>query len=263
MDERDDFADQEPLEEMFSLDDLSAAYARAIAESDEMETTRDGGIASKRTSTEPSRAGGAGHASILGDESQESEEGVNPQMIIEAALFVGHPENRPVTSAMIAKTMRGVSSVEVEQLIEKLNEGYRQSANAIEIYREGDGYRMGVRESMRTVKSAFYGKVRETRLNQPAIDVLSLVAYQPGITLATINEQRGKESGPIVNQLVRRELLEVKRHLSSGSSSSAASSKGPRSPALYFPTVRLLNLLGIESLEDLPMVDDTDVSPLT
>lgn len=253
MDDENDFDNEEPLEEMFSLDDLSAAYARAIAESGGHNESSDDEKSPAEEALATAASPPTEDSAIIGTPDADSEDGVDPQMIVEAALFVGHPNNTPITAVMIAKTMRGVSAVEVEQMIDQLNRGYRQSGHAFQVHREGDGYRMGICDSMRKVQGAFAGKVRETRLNQPAIDVLSLIAYQPGITLATINEQRGKDSGAIVNQLVRRELLEVKRETSTG----------PRPPAQYFPTVRLLNLLGIESLDDLPMVDDSDVSPLS
>jgi segregation and condensation protein B len=241
----DDELDEEGCEE-YSLEDLGAAYARAMAESEpnfvpqpttEPQTTVE-------VESEPIVAS-------LGDDDDAS--AINPMSIVEAALFVGHPDNRPLTAAQIAGTMRGVSAEEVEQIIVELNQIYRRDGHPFTITARDAGYAFGLNDSMRSVRSMFYGKVRETRLNQASIDVLALVAYQPGVNAATIADQRGKDSSAILNQLVRRELLEVRREAKNG---------GKPVPC-YYPTERLLNLLGLTSLEDLPQVDEADIAPRT
>lgn len=242
-----DFNAGEDEEEGFSLDDLGAAYAKAMAESGLLPPM----------SEQPGQASGADDPPIEHADSEPTsheddvEGGVSPLSIVEAALFIGHPENKPLTAAQMAATMRGVSAEEVDEIVLQLNEIYRQNGHAFQIVQRDSGYVLGISHELRSVRSAFYGKVRETRLNQAAIDVLALVAYQPGITSATISEQRGKDSGAIVNQMVRRELLEVRRE--------------PREDGkpltCYYPSARLLNLLGLRSLEDLPHVDEADISP--
>lgn len=248
-------------EEEFSLEDLGAAYARAMAESgllpepppeaeaDDSEADQgdaDRGDAAILSEAAPGRPTAGGAAAEDADELA-----ISPTAIVEAALFIGHPDSRPLTAAQIAATMRGVSADEVEQIVDELNAGYEQNGHAFWIERRDGGLWMGVRDSLRSVRSAFYGKYRETRLTQGAIDVLALVAYQPGVTAAKISDQRGKDCGPIVNQMVRRELLEMRRE---------PQGEGKPVPKFY-PTTRLLNLLGLRSLDDLPQVDETDIAP--
>jgi chromosome segregation and condensation protein ScpB len=252
-----DAGDEDEVE--FSLEDLGAAYAKAMAESGLLPAAGEGisEQATGRLSSEADRGGEGSEANELtvpatGGDADEDAEPVTPLAIVEAALFVGHPENVPLTAAQIAATMRGVSAAEVETMVDQLNAIYQQEGHAFEIVRrDGGGLWMGIREGLRPVRSAFYGKVRETRLNQAAIDVLALVAYQPGSTAKQISEQRGKDSSAVVNQLVRRELLEVRRE-------SDGQGKGV---AHYHPTDRLLNLLGLRELSDLPLVDEADISP--
>lgn len=245
-------------EETFSLDDLGAAYARAMAESGLLPDPPELPV-----ETEPSagdRAGigeGEGIAATGEPESRSSaasEEhplAISPTAIVEAALFVGHPENHPLTAAQIAATMRGVSADEVEEVVDELNAVYEREGHAFRIHRRDGGFWFSLSEPMRSVRSAFYGKVRETRLTQSAIDVLALVAYQPGVTAKKLSDQRGKDCSAIVNQMVRRELLEMRRE---------GQDHGKPVPALY-PTTRLLNLLGLRDLDDLPHVDEADVAP--
>ena len=73
------------------------------------------------------------------------------------------------------------------------------------------------------------------------------MAYQPGITAQKVQDQRGRESGPLLNQLVRRQLLRMER---------IKPPEGGRAIPHYHPTERFLFLFGLETLEDLPQVDE-------
>jgi segregation and condensation protein B len=111
----------------------------------------------------------------------------------------------------------------------------------------GAGYRMQLAEDLSGIKDRFYGRVRDIRLNQAAIDCLALVSYQPGISRTKLEEQRGQPSGAILNQLVRRQLLEMRRE-----------GPGKQAGPHYYPTERLLQLAGLASLEDLPQAEELD-----
>jgi segregation and condensation protein B len=249
-DDDQNISEPEEDEDDFSLDDLGAAYARAMAESGMLPAPADADEnAATDQGADPDQSGLESELGLADD--SESVGGISPLSIVEAALFVGHPENHPLTSAQLAATMRGVSADEVEQIIEELNQIYDDADHAFRIHRRDAGYIFGLKEELRSVRSAFYGKIRETRLNQASIDVLALVAYQPGITSAMISDQRGKDCSAVVNQLVRRELLELRR----------APQEVGRPKGTLYPTARLLNLLGLKSIDDLPQVDEVDVAP--
>ncbi|MEM6364584.1 MAG: SMC-Scp complex subunit ScpB [Planctomycetota bacterium] len=193
------------------------------------------------------------------------EEVATPEMIVEAALFVGHPENRSLSSARLASLMRDVTPEEVDQMIDALNESYRHNGQGIRIARDdSQGLTMVVAPEVESSKLAFSGKVRETRLQQPAIEVLSLVAYQPGITASEISDRRGRDSGGLLNQLVRRRLLEVRRETaelaeSTPPNQSKAKPASSRRVPRYYPAERLLVLLGLDSIADLPVVEETNL----
>jgi segregation and condensation protein B len=81
-----------------------------------------------------------------------------------------------------------------------------------------------------------------------AIEVLALVAYQPGITAQKVQDQRGRESGSLLSQLVRRQLLRFERK---------KPADGGRAIPHYYPSERFLVLFGLESIEDLPHVEES------
>ena len=163
-----------------------------------------------------------------------------PESIVEAILFVGHPENAAITSRVMASYLRGVSPAEVDTLIVTLNEKYVAEDAPYEIVAEGAGYTMALRAEYSRIRDAFYGRVRETKLSQAAVDLLAIVAYQQPISRDQVDKLRGQPSGGVLSQLVRRQLLEMEY-----------TQAKPRKK-LYRTTQRFLDLFGLETLDDLP-----------
>lgn len=234
------------MEDDLSLDDLGAAYARVVAQ----ENPEPGGA----SDTELNRESAGENLSEDGSESDEKNDAtadtetlVTPETIVEAALFVGHPENKSLSEQRLASLMRGVSPDEIIELVDRLNEGYQAENQALRIIRDESGFRMTIAPAVEHMRRSFLGKVREARLSQMAIEVLSLVAYQPGITATKVQDQRGRESGSLLNQLVRRQLLRMER---------IKPENGKRTVPHYYPTERFLHLFSLESLDELPQVEE-------
>lgn len=251
-----DWPDDEDSEGI-SLEELGAAYAEAIAQAE---------VSDPRLKRAPAPGSDQDQSAIPdwgsdprpptgGDPNERAEAGLaeaeddllpSPAAIVEAALFIGNPENRGLSEAELAALMRDVTPDDISRYVDQLNAGYQANGQALRIHRDEDGLRMGVAPDMEIVRRAFYGKIRESRLSQAAIEVLSLVAYQPGITAEKVQDQRGKESVSLLSQLVRRRLLEQRRVQKPGEK---------RATPVYFPTERFLQLFQIRSLEDLPHVE--------
>ncbi len=234
-----------------SLEELGQAYADAMAEVTGTDDSADDVTAGEIEAAEPF---GEDEIDETNDESagssqadEEDDDAIpTPAAIIEAALFIGNPENRGITESELAVLMRDVTADDVSGYVDHLNESYIANDQAFRIHRDEDGLRLGVAPDMEVVRRSFYGKIRETRLSQPAIEVLSLVAYQPGITAEKVQDQRGKESASLLSQLVRRRLLEQRRVAVEGTK---------KMTATYHPTERFLQLFGLQSLDDLPQVE--------
>ncbi len=244
---------EQPPDEDFSLEDLGTAYAKAAAEQDpevfsQFPKSGDSSETDRQCSEiDEGTSDAANRSNIQDGPLDRTDEVVTPEAIIEGALFVGHPENHPLTEERLAKLIRNMTPEEVVETIDQLNESYREHGQALRIAKDDFGFKMTIAPDVEHVRRSFLGKVREARLNQAAIEVLSLVAYQPGIRAQKVQDQRGRESNSLLNQLVRRQLLKVERVKPEG---------GGRAVPHYYPTERFLYLFGIESLEDLPQVEE-------
>lgn len=175
------------------------------------------------------------------DEQADAGDGVtvSPLTVVETLLFVGTVDNQPLESAKAAELMRGVTPGDVAELTEELNNRYRSNGCPYKIVSDGAGYRMTLRKAFFPVRNKFYGKVREARLSQAAVDTLAIVAYRQPLTSEQVTQLRGTPSGHLLTQLTRRQLLEVERV------------EGSRL-VLYRTSKRFLELFGLDSLEDLP-----------
>jgi segregation and condensation protein B len=230
-----------PQTDELSLEELSAAYSKLMGEPE----------------TPASSSGEQGDESS-DDESNDSESKGNPlpsqidgdacpvtgRSILEAALFVGHPENVGLKPDYVASMMRGVQASEIVEWIAELNQHYIEHGHVMRIVEEESGFRMQLAPEHQALRDSMTGKLRETQLNQAAIDCLSLVAYQPGITQEELERLWSRPAGSVLGLLVRRELLRIER-----------TGKGKQAVTQYFPTDRFLNLVGIASLDDLPMAE--------
>ncbi|MEX0585241.1 MAG: SMC-Scp complex subunit ScpB, partial [Pirellulales bacterium] len=236
----DDF-EAEPSDQGISLDQLSAAFAQMLRSGE------DPYAPLAETTAEDSSVAAAAMQLVAAAAPDDNEPfDVTPRAILEAALFVGRPDNSPVTAAEVAALMRGVREDEIDDLVRELNDRYAFAACPYEIVSEGAGYRLVLRSDYRELRERVQGRLKEARLSQAAIDVLAIVAYNQPLTSSDVSRLRAKPSGAVLTQLVRRQLLEIERD--------------PQTPASakYRTTDRFLDLFSLSSLEDLPRQQDAD-----
>jgi segregation and condensation protein B len=228
-----------------SLDELAEAFAQVMGVEPRRapETQTAAAEATAEAATESTPESAAEPPSPTAEEAEDACP-ISPRTILEAMLFVGNRDSRPLAAVRAAELMRDVSPDDIPAIVDELNEGYASRGAAYRIVGEGDGYRLGLCPEFHPVRNRFYGRIREARLSQAAIDVLALVAYQQPVTSETIGKLRGKPSSHILAHLVRRGLLRIERPEAK-----------PRTPH-YRTTERFLQLFNLSSLDDLPRSED-------
>ncbi len=259
-----------------SADDIEAAYARALEAVDAVEQavpelfdpdvedpdaasaeTRAAAEAGTETKSLPANGPDAPSSSesavsqlSQGAESYEPEfpahsveHILQPQQVIEAALFVG---GEPLTTKRLAKLLGGDSNGEaVEQLIGGLNARYRDEARPYEIRLGEGGYRLALMSEFERVRDRVYGRnPKNVKLSQDALEVLAFVAYQQPVHVRQLEEAGKANAAAVIRQLLRRQLVSLCR--------SDAGSDG----VTYETTPRFLELFGLRSLDDLPLPED-------
>src|SRR5262245_12837493 len=160
--------------------------------------------------------------------------------ILEAMLFIGGP---PLTLEHSAETVRGLTGDDFHQAIAALNRSYRSQGRPYHIQPQEHGYVLSLRPKFAGMREKLFGGVREARLSQAGVDVLSLVGYRQPTTRQEIDSLRGADSGAILRQLIRHGLIALHR---------IEGEKEGR----YVTTPRFLELFGLSSLDDLPQTQD-------
>lgn len=234
-----------PEEEGLSLDSISQAFAAMLATGDDpysspSEDEEDSVLAAAQ------EAAAHGPPADADSAATDSACEVSPRSILEAMLFVGTPDNQPLSSDQVASLMRGVRRIEIDELVAHLNRQYRAEARPYSIIAEGAGYRLSLNDDFAFVRERLYGRPRAARLSPAAVEVLAIVAYNEPVTAEQVARMRGTASGPVLAQLVRRELLRIERR-----------SERPNA-ACYVTAPRFLQLFGLSSLQDLPRSREVD-----
>jgi segregation and condensation protein B len=154
---------------------------------------------------------------------------------IEAVLF---SSNRPLKVRELQPVL-DADRATIEHALDELRESLTH--RGLMLQRHHDQIQLVTRPELagyvrRALRPEVTGK-----LSTAAYETLAIVAYQQPVTRSKIEEIRGVNSDGVISNLELRDLVqEVGR------------GPGPGQPKLFGTTIRFLQLLGLESLEDLP-----------
>jgi len=160
------------------------------------------------------------------------------QKIIEGALMVSH---EPLTLQEIASLFddNKPSKNEIKQIVDKLNESYKD--NAFEIVLVASGYRLQVRPGYDQWLSKL-NKQSSTRYSKAFLETLVIIAYKQPVTRGDIEDIRGVSVNPqIIRNMIEFEWIKVVGYKES-----------PGKPELLATTKKFLDYFNLKSLSDLP-----------
>jgi segregation and condensation protein B len=176
------------------------------------------------------------------DEAANADTPPPPARIVEALLFVGGP---PLSAERASEIVRNLGAEQLRQIVDTLNRDYRKQHRPYAIHVSDEGYTLRLKPVFRGIREKLAGSPREARLTSAARDVLALVAYRQPIAKSEIDSQRGTDSRSQLQQLVRLGLVAVVHQPELGTKESA-----------YVTTARFLEMVGLNSLDDLPRTGD-------
>jgi segregation and condensation protein B len=240
-----------PSDDGLSLDQLGEAFASLLS------AGADPYVAAANPAVESGEAADLAHADVLAEAAEAEDDlcEITPRSIFEAMLFVGRANNAPLTAKEVSSLMRGVRPDEIVGLVDELNAAYEERGCPYEIIAVDAGYRLVLRPDFEGVRDQVLGRLREARLSQAAVDVMAIVAYHQPVTSEEVAKLRGKPSGAILSQLVRRQLLRIDRV---EATATEAPTKERSRKAQYATTRKFLEFFGIAALDELPRPQDVE-----
>ena len=152
-------------------------------------------------------------------------------------------------------TVKGLKKTKETEIIAALEELAKEHEAAARSYRlvcvAGSWQFVTQPEFAPWLKALVGVKARPSRLSQPALETLAIIAYRQPMTRAEIEQIRGVSVDGTMQTLLERGLVEQ---------SGRAEVIGR--PALYTTTTAFLEYLGLKSLEDLPAADELRRIPI-
>lgn len=185
--------------------------------------------------------------------------------ILESICFVGTRDGKPIPLSFLVEALRDFSETEIREGIDSLNQQLRTENSAMVVDAVGDGFKIVLAPDLVGVAEGISGPTKESQLTQAAIDCLSLIAYQPGITKDEIEKQWGQPAGGTLANLSKKGLIKTASETTAASRGSddttsetfaLSAHSPPKTQPRYFTTDRFLGILGLQSLDDLPRGDE-------
>ena len=158
--------------------------------------------------------------------------------------------DQPVSEGQFKNLLgSAVDKVTFKPALEELIEDY--SSRNLQIVQVAEGYQLCTRHDYSEWVRKFLKFDKTTKLSQPSLDTLAIIAYKQPLTKAEVEEIRGVDSSGVVRTLLEKKVI-----------SPGGRKKVPGRPIMYRTTRKFLEYFGLRDLSDLPTLEDFKESEL-
>lgn len=163
--------------------------------------------------------------------------------LIEAVLFME-------TEAQDIESLARITRLDVEvvkKAIELLSEACAAQNRGLELAKVSGGFILSPKKELWLSLRERYGRKNDQKLSRAALETLSIVAYSQPITRAEIEAIRGVSADNMIRALAERGLIRE-----------VGKKDAPGKPVQFGTTRDFLKYFGLESIADLPRLDDLE-----
>jgi len=174
--------------------------------------------------------------------SKEADEPIETKLArLEAVLFMAR---EPLSTRKLANLAKLADGTQARTLLKQLGKCLDRRSSALQVVEVAQGVQLLTRPQLADWIRRLHGGPKEMRLSAPALETLSVVAYQQPIVRAEIEAIRGVQCGEILRVLMERDLLRI-----------VGRAEELGRPYLYGTTKTFLQVFGLRRLEELPSID--------
>ena len=159
------------------------------------------------------------------------------ESIIESMLFAA---GRMVSIEEMELALE-ISKEDIEKIIEKMQEEYKDAKRGIELIKLNNGYQLCSKKENYDYIYQIIDKRNKPKLSSAALETLSVIAYNPKISRAEIEAIRGVSVDATIYKLLEYGLIEEAGKLDL-----------PGKPMSYKTSEEFLKMFGYSSLDELP-----------
>jgi segregation and condensation protein B len=151
-----------------------------------------------------------------------------------------------------AKEFRKLKEEPIIEALERLEKFYNEVPRSFRLVCVAGSWQfVSHAEYAPWLKALLGEKARPSRLSQPALETLTIIAYRQPLTRAEMEQIRGVAVDGVVSTLLERGLIEQ-----------AGRAEVVGRPMTYKTTPQFLEYFGLRSLEDLPAADELRKIPV-
>ncbi|MCH8215199.1 MAG: SMC-Scp complex subunit ScpB [Planctomycetes bacterium] len=176
----------------------------------------------------------------------EADPEVTIESVIEAVLFAS---DEPVTLTKLAAIVE-TTGQQSRQCIQQLNERYQTNQSAFRIEQIAGGLQMLTLPCYNLWLQKLIRVRGESKLSPASIETLAIIAYKQPAIRADIEAIRGVASGEMIRGLMSKGLVKM-----------VGRADIIGRPMQYGTTRRFLEVFGLDSLKDLPTIDELKRPP--
>ena len=172
--------------------------------------------------------------------------GLSEEMIrtVEALLFAAED---PLPPSTLAPALNGNARSTLDTIVAEINFRLGEGNHPMRVRKVGGGYQMHVLPEFAPAIEAALVKTKIQRLSRAGLETLAIIAYKQPCSTPDIELIRGVSSGGVLNTLLERNLISI-----------TGRSDGPGRPLLYGTTREFLTYFGLNSLDDLPRIEELE-----
>ena len=168
------------------------------------------------------------------------------EAVLEAILFVAsRPVERQKLFEVFDEPERQAAAEALERVLARFVADQEHEERGVVAEEVAGGLRLVTRPELHGYLRRFFEVTGRTRLSIPALETLAIVAYRQPVTGPEIQHLRGVQPAGVLKTLLERRLVRI-----------AGRKEVVGKPFLYRTTREFLMHFGLESLEDLPPLDE-------
>ncbi len=163
------------------------------------------------------------------------------ESVVEAVLFAS---DESLTVARLVNIV-GTNVKQIRRHIKNLNDKYQTGNNAFRIEQIAGGYQMLTLSVYNHWLKKLLRVRSESKLSPAALETLAIIAYKQPVMRADIEAIRGVAVGELIRNLMYKGLVKI-----------VGRAEVLGRPMLYGTTKKFLEVFGLNSLKDLPKVEE-------
>lgn len=160
---------------------------------------------------------------------------------LEAILFVSTDVQKTSDLAKIFDK----PETEIKEALEGLQKAYEVKDSGIVLKQIAGGWRLFSNQKYHEIIEKYVMSLDPRKLSNAALETLSIIAYSQPVTRAGVASVRGVNSDSSINSLIEKGLV-----------AEAGCSDAPGNPILYKTTGKFLENFGLNSIKDLPKIEE-------